>query len=95
MESSGGLEARCAEHPRRECGVPLGGEKAGDTHAGNRRPLGNLAQQRVDLVLRRPIRLGDELIGAIGVSGNCGMPQDQAVAEAALAAILAALEGGA
>jgi uncharacterized protein GlcG (DUF336 family) len=42
-----------------------------------------------------PIRYQDELIGAIGVSGNCGMPQDQAVAEAALAAILAALEGGA
>ena len=39
-----------------------------------------------------PIHLDGELIGAVGVSGSCGMAEDQAIAEAAVAAILAALE---
>lgn len=42
-----------------------------------------------------PIRIGDELVGAVGVSGSCGMPEDHAIAEAAIAAILAALGPGA
>ncbi len=41
-----------------------------------------------------PIHLDGELIGAVGVSGSCGMAEDQAIAEAAVAAILAALEPG-
>jgi uncharacterized protein GlcG (DUF336 family) len=39
-----------------------------------------------------PIKLGDEVVGAVGVSGSCGMPEDRAAAEAAVAAIIAALE---
>jgi uncharacterized protein GlcG (DUF336 family) len=39
-----------------------------------------------------PIHFDGELIGAVGVSGSCGMAEDQAVAEAAVAAIFAALE---
>ncbi len=35
-----------------------------------------------------PIRHADELIGAVGVSGSCGMAEDQAIAESAVAAIL-------
>jgi uncharacterized protein GlcG (DUF336 family) len=38
-----------------------------------------------------PIRLDGELIGAVGVSGSCGMAEDRLVAEAAVAAILGAL----
>jgi uncharacterized protein GlcG (DUF336 family) len=38
-----------------------------------------------------PIRVDGEVIGAVGVSGSCGMAEDRAVAEAAVAAILAAL----
>ena len=38
-----------------------------------------------------PIRLGDEVIGAVGVSGSCGMTEDRAIAEAAVESILAAL----
>jgi len=38
-----------------------------------------------------PIRLDGELIGAVGVSGSCGMEEDIDVAEAAVSAILAAL----
>ena len=40
-----------------------------------------------------PIRYRGELVGAVGVSGSCGMPEDHAVASAAVAAIEAALEG--
>ena len=39
-----------------------------------------------------PIRYEGELIGAVGVSGSCGMSEDRAIAEAAAAAILKALE---
>ena len=39
-----------------------------------------------------PIKVGDEVIGAVGVSGSCGMPEDRAAAEAAVAAIIAAIE---
>ena len=39
-----------------------------------------------------PIKLGGEILGAVGVSGSCGMPEDQAAAEAAVAAIIAAIE---
>lgn len=38
-----------------------------------------------------PIKLDGDVIGAVGVSGSCGMAEDRAVAEAAVAAILAAL----
>lgn len=38
-----------------------------------------------------PIRHADELVGAVGVSGSCGMAEDQAIAEAAVAAILEGL----
>ena len=38
-----------------------------------------------------PIRYEGELVGAVGVSGSCGMPEDQDVATAAVAAILEAL----
>lgn len=38
-----------------------------------------------------PIKVGDEVVGAVGVSGNCGMPEDQVVAEAAVTAIIAAI----
>jgi uncharacterized protein GlcG (DUF336 family) len=41
-----------------------------------------------------PIHLDGELIGAVGVSGSCGMAEDQVIAEAAVAAILAALGSG-
>jgi uncharacterized protein GlcG (DUF336 family) len=41
-----------------------------------------------------PIHLDGELLGAVGVSGSCGMAEDQAVAEAAVAAILDALQPG-
>ncbi len=38
-----------------------------------------------------PIHLGDELIGGFGVSGSCGMSEDQAIAEAGVEAILRAV----
>jgi uncharacterized protein GlcG (DUF336 family) len=38
-----------------------------------------------------PIRCDGELVGAVGVSGSCGMPEDQAIATAAVAAIVEAL----
>jgi glc operon protein GlcG len=38
-----------------------------------------------------PIKVGDEVIGAVGVSGSCGMVEDRAAAEAAVAAIVAAI----
>lgn len=38
-----------------------------------------------------PIHYDGELIGAVGVSGTCGMSEDRAIAESAVAAILAAL----
>lgn len=38
-----------------------------------------------------PIRYDGEVIGAVGVSGSCGMAEDRAIAESAVAAILAAL----
>jgi uncharacterized protein GlcG (DUF336 family) len=38
-----------------------------------------------------PIHINGELVGAVGVSGSCGMPEDQAVAASAVAAILEAL----
>lgn len=38
-----------------------------------------------------PIKIGDEVVGAVGVSGSCGMPEDRAAAEAAVAAIIAAI----
>lgn len=40
-----------------------------------------------------PIKVGGEVVGAVGVSGSCGMPEDQAAAEAAVAAMVAAIEG--
>jgi uncharacterized protein GlcG (DUF336 family) len=40
-----------------------------------------------------PIRHDGELIGAVGVSGTCGMSEDRAIAESAVGAILAALGG--
>lgn len=39
-----------------------------------------------------PIHIEGELVGAVGVSGSCGMAEDRAIAEAAVAAILASLE---
>lgn len=42
----------------------------------------------------RPVLLEGELIGAVGVSGSCGMPQDQAISEAAIQAMLEAIAGG-
>lgn len=39
-----------------------------------------------------PIKIGSEVVGAVGVSGSCGMPEDRAAAEAAVAAIIAAIE---
>ncbi len=41
----------------------------------------------------RPIILDGELIGAVGVSGSCGMPQDQAISQAAIDAMLEAIAG--
>ena len=38
-----------------------------------------------------PIKVGDEVVGAVGVSGSCGMVEDRAAAEAAVAAIVAAI----
>lgn len=38
-----------------------------------------------------PIRVNGELVGAVGVSGSCGMAEDQAIAEEVVAAVLAAL----
>ncbi len=38
-----------------------------------------------------PIRVNGELVGAVGVSGGCGMAEDRAIAEEAVAAVLAAL----
>jgi uncharacterized protein GlcG (DUF336 family) len=38
-----------------------------------------------------PIKVGDEVVGAVGVSGSCGMAEDRAAAEAAAAAIVAAI----
>ena len=38
-----------------------------------------------------PIKVDGEVIGAVGVSGSCGMPEDRAAAEAAVAAIIAAI----
>jgi uncharacterized protein GlcG (DUF336 family) len=38
-----------------------------------------------------PIKVGHQVIGAVGVSGSCGMPEDQGAAEAAVAAIVAAI----
>lgn len=38
-----------------------------------------------------PIRVNGELVGAVGVSGSCGMAEDRAIAEQAVAAVLAAL----
>ena len=35
-----------------------------------------------------------ELIGSVGVSGSCGMPQDQAISEAAIQAMLEAIARG-
>ncbi len=39
-----------------------------------------------------PVRLGGELVGAVGVSGSCGMEEDHALAETAIAAILRAVD---
>ncbi len=38
-----------------------------------------------------PIKVGDQVVGAVGVSGSCGMAEDRAAAEAAVAAIVAAI----
>jgi uncharacterized protein GlcG (DUF336 family) len=38
-----------------------------------------------------PIKVGDEVVGAVGVSGSCGMVEDRAAAEAGVAAIIAAI----
>lgn len=38
-----------------------------------------------------PIKVGDEVVGAVGVSGSCGMAEDRAAAEAAVTAIVAAI----
>lgn len=41
-----------------------------------------------------PIVLGEERIGAVGVSGDCGMTEDHAIATAGVTAILAAVGDG-
>ena len=61
VDTSAGLSEPCrCEHPRRERSVSLGREEPGDAHSGDRRPTRDVAQERLDLVRRRPVRLGDE-----------------------------------
>lgn len=41
-----------------------------------------------------PLVLGEEIVGAVGVSGSCGQDEDHAIATAAAAAIIDAIHSG-